>query len=100
MKIVIYNAEKKVVDVIKGVNNPEVSDNNVEWEGGSLNGVNLPFLLLDDDLVVEEVTDEVIALDKKSEHVKVDLAKENADLKTRLELMQSAVDDIILGGAL
>ena len=100
MKIVIYNAEKKVVDVIKGVNNPEVSDNNVEWEGGSLNGVNLPFLLLDDDLVVEEVTDEVIALDKKSEHVKVDLAKENADLKTRLGLMQSAVDDIILGGAL
>ena len=97
MKIVIYNGDK-AVDVIHGVINPVVNENNVEWEGGSLNGVNLPFLLLDDDLVVEEVTDEVIALDKKSEHVKVDLAKENADLKTRLELMQSAVDDLILGG--
>jgi hypothetical protein len=98
VKLVIYNADKKVVDVIKGVTNPVVSDNNVEWEGGSLNGINLPFLLLDDDLAVEEVTDEVIELDKKGEHAKVDLAKENADLKARLELMQSAVDDLILGG--
>jgi hypothetical protein len=98
MKIVIYNADKSVVDVIHGVTNPVVSDNNVEWEGGSLGGINLPFLLLDDDVAVEVVTDEIIALDKKSAHTKVDLAKENADLKARIELMQSAVDDLILGG--
>ena len=98
MKIVIYNDDKKAVDVIHGVTNPSVNDNNVEWEGGSLSGINLPFLLLDDDADVEEVTDETIALDKKSAHVKVDLAKENADLKSQLELLQSAVDDLILGG--
>ena len=100
MKIVIYNADKSVVDVIENVVNPVVSDNNVEWEGGSLSGINLPFLLVDDDAEVDEVTDETIALDKKSEHAKVDLAKENADLKSQLELLQSAVDDIILGGAM
>jgi hypothetical protein len=100
LKIVIYTDDKTIADVIENVVNPVVSDNNVEWEGGSLNGINLPFLLLDDDAAIEEVTDETIALDKKSAHVKVDLAKENADLKARQDLMQSALDDIILGGAL
>jgi hypothetical protein len=98
LKIIIYTDDKTIADVIENVVNPVVSDNNVEWEGGSLTGINLPFLLLDDDAAVEAVTDETIALDKKSAHVKVDLAQENADLKARLELMQSAVDDLILGG--
>ena len=98
MKLIIYGHDNAVIDVIEGVSNPIIDGNNVTWEGGSLSGINFPFLLLDDDADVEEVTDETIALDKKSAHVKVDLAKENADLKSQLELLQSAVDDLILGG--
>jgi hypothetical protein len=98
MKLVFYNAENKVVDAIENVSNPSIDGNNVEWEGGSLAGANLPFLLLDDDISVDTVTDDIIALDKKSQYPKVDLAKENADLKARQELMQKALDDLILGG--
>jgi hypothetical protein len=98
MKLVIYGHDNAVIDVIKGVTNPVIDGNNVTWEGGSINGINLPFCLLEDEVAVTTVTDEVVAADKKGEFNKVDLAKENADLKARLELMQSAVDDLILGG--
>lgn len=98
MKLVIYGHDNAVLDVIEGVTSPVIDGNNVTWEGGSINGINLPFCLLDDSVVVNTVTDEVIAADKKGEHAKVDLAKENADLKARQDLMQQAIDDMILGG--
>jgi hypothetical protein len=100
MKLILYNKENKVVDVIENVVNPGVQENNVEWEGGSLSGINLPFLLHDDSVEVDEVTEEIIVLDKKKEHEKVDLAKENAELKAKQILMQEALDDLILGGGL
>jgi hypothetical protein len=100
MKLVIYDANK-IVEVIENVVNPRVNENSVEWEGGSLSGINLPFLLLDEDAqVFEEVTDQLISNDRKSEFLKVDLAKENADLKATQTLMQKALDDLILGGML
>lgn len=99
MKLVIYDANK-IVEVIENVVNPSVNENNVEWEGGSLSGINLPFLLLEDDVLLDEISDQLISNDKKSEHQKIDLAKENADLKATQTLMQKALDDLILGGML
>lgn len=100
MKLILYNKDNQIVEVIEKVVNPVVQDNNVEWEGGSINGINLPFLLLNDDVLVEEVTEEFIILDKKKEHEKVELAKENTELKAKQILMQEALDDLILGGGL
>jgi hypothetical protein len=85
--------------VYENIKQPIVSDNNLVWEEGSLHGINLPFLLLEDEVsTVDVLTDEVIALDKKSQYPKIDLEKENADLKARQDLMQRALDDLILGG--
>lgn len=85
--------------VYENIKQPIVSDNNVVWEEGSLHGINLPFLLLEDDVVIADaVTDTIIVLDKKSQYPKIDLDKENADLKARQDLMQQALDDLILGG--
>ncbi|MFJ5716520.1 hypothetical protein [Neobacillus sp. NPDC093127] len=95
MRIVVYDNDKKVVDIIEDINHPKVSGNIVDWEGGSVEN-NLPFLLLEDSVEVSEVvTDDIIALDKKSQFVKVDelaqLKIENADLKLRLEMAEMAI---------
>lgn len=95
MKIVVYDFDKKVVDVIDDIKHPKVSGNRVDWEGGSTEN-NLPFLLLEDSVEINEtITDEIIALDKKSEFAKVDelaeLKAENTELKSRLETAEMAI---------
>jgi hypothetical protein len=99
VKVVIYGEDNKVIESIENIKSPEVDGNTVTWEDGSLGGINLPFLLLEDPIAVgEHVTEEVISQDKKSQFPKIDLAKENAELKSRQDLMQNALDDLILGG--
>jgi hypothetical protein len=101
MKLVIYNNSNVVVETIENIHLPKVEENNVEWEDGSLSGINLPFLLLGDEVVISNViTEEIKSFDKKEQFTKVDLVKENADLKARQVLMQDALDDLILGGGL
>jgi hypothetical protein len=98
MKLVLYDNSNIAVKTIENIRSPIVDGNSIEWEDGSLSGINLPFLLLDDNVLVEELTEEIIALDKKDQFMKADIAKENADLKERLSLMQKAIDDLILTG--
>lgn len=91
MKLVIYDSDRNVVEAIENILSPTVDGNNIEWEGGSMTGVNLPFLLLDDMEISEDVTDEIIALNQSEKFKKVDLVKENVELKARLETAEMAI---------
>jgi hypothetical protein len=92
MKLVLYNDSNVVVETIENIHLPTVKENSVEWEDGSLTGINLPFCLFDDDADIPEViTDEIKALDNKEQFKKRDLAKENAVLKARLESAEMAI---------
>jgi hypothetical protein len=78
---------KKIVSIIEKIKSPVVEGNNVEWEDGSLGGINLPFLLLDDDVdIFDVVTEEVIALDKKNSFPKFNMEKVNEVYCTQNEL--------------
>lgn len=99
MKIIFYDSEKNVVESIENISNPVVDGDNVTWEGGSLTGAGLPFLLLDDDVNVEggEITDDLIKLDKKEQCRKKsnDLEEENKRLKERLICTEDAILTIL-----
>lgn len=97
MKIIIYSDSMEVVEIIENIKKPIVDKNNVDWEDGSFQGINLPFLLVEDDLTISHtITDEILQADKKNEYTKIDYI----DLKTRQDLMEKALDDLILGGML
>lgn len=88
----IYQESGEVVEII-GMMNPVVSLNSVSWEGGALGGINLPFLILDDDVTIGEgITDGLIQLDKKSEFKKLPLEEENELLKAQIQENKEKTD--------
>jgi hypothetical protein len=98
MKLILYDDNFKVIDLVEGIKKPFVNGNNVTWEDGSLSGINLPFLLLEDEVTVETVTKEILAFDKKNEYVKVDeiaqLQEENK--MNAMAIMELA--ELLMGG--
>lgn len=81
MKLVLYTEDYNVLDIIENIQNPQVESNNVEWDTGALHGINVPFLLLEDDVEINEITTGIIALDKRNQFVKVNLEQEYKQLK-------------------
>lgn len=95
MKLVLYDDNSNIIETFENVLYPVVDGNNVEWEGGSLSGINRPFCLLDDHVTVTEVlTDDIRALCLKEQFLKVDLLKENANLKARLAVTEKEVEEL------
>jgi hypothetical protein len=92
MKLVLYDNSNVVVKTIENIRSPVVEGDIIEWEEGSLSGINLPFLLLDDVIEIAEViTDEIKTFDKKEQFTKADLVKENQELRARLESTEMAI---------
>jgi hypothetical protein len=93
MQLVLYDADTlSVLDVIKDVQNPVVDKNSVSWNSGALGDAKVPFLILDNGVAIEEsVTQELLNLNRSSEFSKVDLAKENEELRERLRIVEDAV---------
>ena len=102
MKLVIYNEEKDVIDVTEYIEDPEISGNDIEWLGGSMTDVKLPFILLADDVEVgDKVTKELLVLDEKDEYTKIDLYEENRRLRAINNMNSMAIMElaqIVLGG--
>lgn len=102
MKLVFYDVDRNVVEIIEDVQSPIIDDDNIEWENGKMTGVKLSFHLLDDDVIVDEkVTDKLIALDRSNEFTKVDLLEENKRLNERIETNALAFMEFVemmLGG--
>jgi hypothetical protein len=70
MKLVLYY-ENRILDVIDGILSPRVSENKIEWETGSVEGTD-SFVLLENDVEVgADITDELLAIDKRSFFAKV-----------------------------
>lgn len=85
MKLVLYDETNQIIEVQGNIKSPVVNENNVVWEGGSLLGINLPFLLIEDDVVLtDQVNEEIIALNKRDQFLKV-------DLQSRLEAAEMAI---------
>ncbi|WP_080845540.1 hypothetical protein [Cytobacillus gottheilii] len=100
MKLVLYNNESKVTNVIEGVVSPTVKEKDISWEAGFMGGVNLPFLLLDDNVEIgETVTDDMKLLDQTNNCLYVNenevLKKENEELKERLGATELAIVDLL-----
>jgi hypothetical protein len=92
VKLVLYDENYTVKQVIEEIEQPVINQNNVKWEDGFLNGINLPFVLLENDIVIgESLTNEVVSLDEKEKYTQVDLEKENQELKARIESAEMAI---------
>ena len=91
MKLVLYNDQLRVVEVVEEIVSPQVVDNDATWADGSMTGIKLDFLLLEDGIEVNESVEELMQLDKKKDYQKVDLLKENKELKNRLEATEQAL---------
>lgn len=94
MKLVVYKGDDgRVLLIEENLISPVVMGNRVSWEGGSVEDTD-SFILLENDVDVGEVvSEELKALDKKGEFIKPperDLAKENEELKARLEAVEMA----------
>lgn len=103
MKLVLYDEETlEVRRVEEDIRSPVVDGNNVIWEVGSLHGIKLPFLLLEDDVEVHESVDEaIIGLNLSEQYLKVDLLEENKKLKEENKLNAMAIMELaemIFGG--
>lgn len=90
MNLILYDESRTVVEVI-GVQTPVVNNNNVQWEDGSIQGINLPFIIVEDQVGMGDVlSDEMISKDKKSNYLKKDLEKENEELRSRVDSVEFA----------
>ena len=103
MKLVLYDEKTlEVRQIEEDIRSPVVDGNNVIWEVGSVKGIKLPFLLLEDDVEVLEVVNEtIIELDLSEQFLKVDLLEENRRLKEENQLNAMAIMDLaemIFGG--
>jgi len=102
MKLVIYDEENNVVEIHENIRSPVVNGQDVQWEDGSMTGIKLPFLLLEDDVLVEGRVDEaLISQDKKENFPLVDLEEENKILKDENKMNAMAVMELaemIFGG--
>jgi hypothetical protein len=94
MKLVIYNAQNKVINTIENIVNPIVNGKDVNWETGAMTGINLPFLLVEDDVQIGETVDDVIV----QEHLKQ--AKDAKDKELNLACQQSILSGFthVIGG--
>jgi hypothetical protein len=92
VKLVLFDENFTVRQVIEEIEHPVINENNVTWEGGSLNGINLPFVLLQDDVEIgETISEEAIAQDQKTNYLAHDLVTENEQLKARVEAAEAAI---------
>jgi hypothetical protein len=98
MKLALYK-DNQVISVIEDVENPEVEGDCVTWANGKLIGIKIPFLLLNDETDInQEVTEELILLDRKTEFYKVDkmVELEEGNEMNALAIMELA--EMLLGG--
>lgn len=104
MILVIYNEDNEVLETFQDVSNPVVDGASVAWDGGGLVDIKHPFLILDDNADVSDyVTNELIALDKKKEFIKVDVTVEELRiLKKRQDETENTIlflmDISLMGG--
>jgi hypothetical protein len=98
LKIVFYNNKNEVIEVLENIQDLFIENNNIKWDQGEMTGIQCNFSILDDMVEVSEtITESQILSDKKEKFIKVDLIKENAELKANQELMQLVLDELIMG---
>lgn len=92
MKLTIYNGQKKIVDLYENMHDVKVNGNNVSWRDGALKGIKMEFLLLADEVEIQdEVTEELINQDLKANYKEISLEEENRQLRERVEATELAV---------
>lgn len=85
MQIVFYN-DNGVLNVIRDAVNIQIKGNSIEYNNGSkLSGINCKYIILDDDIEVNEITEEILALDKSSQFKSMD------PLEQRLHDLEAAI---------
>lgn len=97
MKIVLFNDNLDVIQVIGSAENIVADGKNVSWEGGEIRGITGDFLILNDEVEVSYISsfEELEPLDKKEQFQNVDLEQENKELKNRLEAAELAIIDLL-----
>lgn len=78
MKIVLCNEDKVVMDIIENVNDIEIEDDCIKFDGGELRGLKCSPLILDDDVEISiggSITSDIRELDKAQDYIKVDRLK-------------------------
>jgi hypothetical protein len=93
MKLVQYNGSR-ILYTVKDIRTPVTVEHGVHWESGSVTGTDF-LLLLDDNVELgEEVTDELKALDRRADFVKVK-APDPAELEKKLAETNALILDFM-----
>lgn len=84
MKIVLYDNQNVILDVLVNLQDLGISGNKAEWAGGGLDGINCNFIAVDDTVAVgaagSVLPSSVISQDKK------------ANLKTKDDSLQAQIN--------
>jgi hypothetical protein len=84
LKLILYDDNNKVKQVIEDVTEPSFEGKNVKWRNNAMQGIKLNFILVDDiEEIGETVTDDNIAADQKEDFKKVDQLAEIKKLKSQ-----------------
>jgi hypothetical protein len=93
MKLIQYNGSR-ILYTVENIRMPVTVEDGVHWENGSVTGTDF-LLLLDDNVEIgEEVTDELKALDRRSDFVK-EVAPNPLDLKRQLAETNALILDFM-----
>jgi len=95
MKIVLYNDEYEVLEVMENIHNLSIGDNYLKWDTGEMGGLKCNFIVLkDDESIDDQVTHDHISKDQKGNFVRIDLFAENAILKMENEMNAMAIMEL------
>lgn len=93
--IIIYDDENKCLDSVAVQDKPSVDGNNISFENGGFGGINEPFIVVEEELYLNQGDD-------VSEHIPKDikstLVGEMVQLQSDLAQTQQVLNDIMLGG--
>ncbi|WEG14168.1 hypothetical protein PU629_07325 [Pullulanibacillus sp. KACC 23026] len=93
MKLVLYDSNDQVIEIVEGINNPKISDGSIQWDGGSLVGLKASYLFFDDSVSINH--GDILTADVQS--TAIDTSTFEASTQDQIKNLQAVVNSFLLG---
>lgn len=93
--IIIYDDENKCLDSVAIPDKPSVEGNNISFANGGFGGINEPFIVVEDELYLNQGDDVTEHIPKD---IKGTLVGEMVQLQTDLAQTQQVLNEMMFGG--
>jgi hypothetical protein len=98
LQLILYEKKSlKVIEWISGISDIVIDGDNISWNSGVFQDLVVPYLILNDNVEkIDNVTQEIIDVDLSEDFIKIDLVKENQELKAKIQTLQNDNVNIML----